>query len=510
MSVQELNRVHRRYIRLSNHFKSAWTFHQFLQGLRKVFPDLASLSPQQPADFQTVYGDLKQVSQNLAETTIDTVTEQLDAVERRLAPLVESLLAIDDGVSPALLRQFFQRVKNYDDNILSQLVKLYLYSHDSTWNLQRLDKSDYLVTKLAEEYHEGQDAYILRDQTTVRELGQGLWAALAIDAPPETELEPRREQIAVLRNEIDMVDTLDRLHTDQIVPRYRDLKHALGSLYFEPHMLREILTTNLALKNHVHRLYRRDEQRIVAEYQQIFELERDVPVDVQLGEELGAFREAVERFEEQLKGDEIKLEDLALLRGKVRSLMPKLQPDTGPHSPMVKPAELREEHEDAEVSFHGGASEEIEYVAPQVDEIVAALDNTNPTVDPRKVALQPEVFSLGVGKREIIAYRRLFGDGECDRELESFVLRASGLRVRIEREVEEIKGLLDESAVNREAPIFHTARTTCAHADLAWRRFEHWTERAVLVADGGEARELQRLKMIFLRAYCGLWLMVYR
>jgi hypothetical protein len=115
----DLSRVHRRYIRVSNYFKSAWTFHQFLQGLQKVFADGGVRD--YPADFQPIYGDLKQIAN------------------------------IDDTIAPSLLRQFFQRVKNYDDNILTQLVKFYLYSHSGrSWNLQRLDKLDFLNTKFAE------------------------------------------------------------------------------------------------------------------------------------------------------------------------------------------------------------------------------------------------------------------------------------------------------------------------------------------------------------------------
>ena len=105
MSTQDLNRVHRRYIIVSNTFKSAWTFHQFIQGLRKVFPEVPI--SQEPADFQSVYGDLKQVSENLSETSVGTASAQLEEVETRLLPLIQQLLIVDSGVSPALLRQLY-------------------------------------------------------------------------------------------------------------------------------------------------------------------------------------------------------------------------------------------------------------------------------------------------------------------------------------------------------------------------------------------------------------------
>ena len=121
MSVQELNRVHHRYIRISNFFKSAWTFHQFIQGMQKVFPDLEITH--YPDAFQGIYGRLKEISQKLSETTVQATNAELDRVKEQLAPMIQGMLSSDDSLSPALLRLFFQRVKNYDDNILSQLVR---------------------------------------------------------------------------------------------------------------------------------------------------------------------------------------------------------------------------------------------------------------------------------------------------------------------------------------------------------------------------------------------------
>ncbi|MEM6797173.1 MAG: hypothetical protein AAF725_24590, partial [Acidobacteriota bacterium] len=344
MSVQELNRVHRRYIRVSNHFKAAWTFHQFVQGLRKAFPEIGP--PNYPADFQQVYGELKKVTQNLSETAAEVATQQLTQVEQGLAPLVQSLLAADDVVSPELLRQFFQRVKNYDDNILSQLIKFYLYSQDSPdWNFHRLDKADFLITKLTERYVDGQDTYTLRDQTFLREMNQGLWAALDSAPTPETELAEIRQRLSAVRRDIAAAESIEFLHEKSVVQGFRDFKHSLGERFFEPKVMPEILATNLTLKNHIQRLYKRDEQRIVAEYQEVFELERDVPIDMQLGEELDEFREAVDRFEKQLQGDDLKLKEIAALRERVRSLVPRLRPHTDSAdetNPVVPAREARE------------------------------------------------------------------------------------------------------------------------------------------------------------------------
>ena len=510
MSVQELNRVHRRYIRTSNHFKSGWTFHQFVQGLRKTFPEIGPSN--YSADFQSVYGDLKQVSQNLAETTAELANRQLDQVERGLAPMIQALLAADDAVSPSLLRQFFQRVKNYDDNILTQLVKFYLFSQDGPlWSFERLDKSDFLCTKLLSEFHDSKDAFVLRDQTFVRETAQGLWVALDAAPSPETDLAEHVQALRDAQARMLEADSIDFLHDRRIVQSYRDLKHSLGHKFFEPRLLPEILNTNLALKNHIHRLYKRDEQRIIAEYQQVFELERDVPIDVQLGEELDDFRKAVERFEKQLEGDSIRLTEIAGLRAKVRSLVPKLSPDDESGKfPVVEPPEAREMRGEQESPLPASVDADGELIEQYLQEIIAALEDTNPTTDAKRVALQPEIFSLGVSPREIKAFRRLFGGANCNRDVEQFLLQAAALRARIEHDVEEIKGILDDTAVTQDAPIFQSARRTCTSGDRFLRRFEHFIHELLLAGDVKEARSILRLKMRMMRAYSGLWLMVYR
>ncbi|NJL28746.1 MAG: hypothetical protein HC897_13065 [Thermoanaerobaculia bacterium] len=517
MSVEQLNQVHRRYVVLSNAFKSAWTFHQFMQGLQKVF---AEQGPQAyTADFQGVYNRLKEVSGHLTEATAGAIATSLDGIEKDLDKLTAILLGADVQVSPGLLRQFFQRVKNYDDNILTQLVKFYLVSGGGdAWPFDRIDKADFLITKLCEEVRDGTDLLGLRDRTHLREVTIGFWSTLGSPALPEEEVSGVCETLEALRREVGSIESIDQLHEHDLVQRYRDLKHGLGSRFFEPRILQTVVETNLVVKNRIHELYRREEQRIVAEYQQIFELEREVPLDVQLSEELAEFRQAVERFEQQLQGSNLRLDELARLREKVRGLIPKLRPPSDHlDTPIVQPKEVREYLEESGVSRRGAPRttssliiSEDEEISEQQQLIIRTLDDTNPTLDPKRITLEREVFELGLEVREVVAYRRLFGGVTCDRELEDHILRAAALRLRIEQEVEQIKSILDDTAVTRDAPIFTQARRTTRLGDLFLRRFEHRLEQAVLGGDGAEAKALQMLKMRLMRAYSGLWLMVHR
>ena len=120
-TVQELSALHRRYADVSHRFRAGWTFHQFLQSINKSL--LQRMEDPYSADFQDLYAGLKEISQSLHASESDRIRNRLEGIERRLADLMEALDAEDTRVTPDLLRQFFRRVRSYDEKILTQLVK---------------------------------------------------------------------------------------------------------------------------------------------------------------------------------------------------------------------------------------------------------------------------------------------------------------------------------------------------------------------------------------------------
>ena len=150
MSVQEIGAIHARYVDLSSRFKAGWTYHQFLQGLQNLSVDLDLGKTR--VDFQVVYGALKALARTYERRLGQAGDAELEFVSRQLATQIEALAAVDARVSPSLLRQFFDRVKNQDEKVLGQMVRFYLYlTKDGVWPGDRLDKVDFLITKLAEE-----------------------------------------------------------------------------------------------------------------------------------------------------------------------------------------------------------------------------------------------------------------------------------------------------------------------------------------------------------------------
>ena len=177
MTVEELSSLHQRYVELSNRFKSAWTFHQFLQGLHKLLMDGELV--QYSAEFQTVYGLLKEVSQNLNASSVERVRNELEMVERRLQELNRWLLQEDTRVSPSLLRLFFQKVRNFNENIVLQLVKFYLFAYYGIeWTQDHNDKVDFLLTRVSEEAQGPQGPWVLRSRSQTRQTFAVLWQIL--------------------------------------------------------------------------------------------------------------------------------------------------------------------------------------------------------------------------------------------------------------------------------------------------------------------------------------------
>jgi hypothetical protein len=511
-TVQELSVLHRRYADLSHRFRAGWTFHQFLHSLGKSLLQRAEDS--HSAAFQELYAELKEISQNLNAES-DRIRSRFDAIDRRLTELMAALDEEDTKLTPDLMRQFFRRMKTYDDKILTQLVKFYIYiQRGGPWPPDRLDKTDFLLARLSEHEDDRTGEMTLSDTPRLTEIFHGLWAMLGAETPEREVVEMYRRQIDSIRGDISRVDTIDRLNEAGLVRSFRDLKHDLGALYFHPDLLISIQDTNLAFKSRIEKIYRQEERRIVAEYQRVFELEREAPVDRELDVELADFRQEIERFESKLQSQEFKLEDIAQIRQRVRELLPRL---------------TATEHTNAELRLHqvplstgehllNAAAEATAASLPQNEELIGepyrrvidALRDVNPELAPERVVLNPEIFPLRLEPREVTAYRRLFGRKPCDRDLEQLLLEAAALRLRVNEEAHEITGILDETSVTGESPIYARARLIARLADAYLWRFSHVLSQAALGADLAEIRQLEVLRMRLMRDYSGLWLLVWK
>lgn len=494
MTVQDLPSLHRRYVDLAGRFKAAWTFHQFLQGLQKFFAEIAI--PQYPTDLAEIHATLKHVSESLTHSDPAAVAPELERASRQLDQTVAVLAAADTRVTPPLLRQFFERVKSYDDQILAQMVRFYLtIAAEEGLAGDRLDKVDFLITKLAEETDRVSGGAVLRDRARLRPIFEGFWAGLEGLSPDMAWIEDRKLEIAAARREVQTISDIDAFSSSQVGPRYREVKRLLGRYLFYPDVLLAVAETNLAFKNKVRQNFHEEEKRILDESQEILSSAERQPGGSDKPD-LSQLRQAYQQVEQKQKVDNLKIEDVAFLRRQIEEIRPRLA-----HGGAVaRPG-----------SEHAGDDEGIdEALKPHFREMVAALESIDNQATDREAALSRDVFHLRLEGREVLAYRRIFVAPEGDRSFERLLLEAASLRQCIASQAAEISEILDDTLVTRDAPVFEKSRRTTRLAESFIARFAQMVDEAVRDGSFGEAQQLQLLRMRLLRDYSGLWLLVNR
>lgn len=513
MSVQEVDALHRRYVALSHRFRAAWVHHQLVQSLRKVFPDVAG--SQHAGDFQLLHTALKEVSEGLGSADPQRVNGRLDQIETRLSELAGRLVGEDTRVPPERLRQFFQRYQKHDEKILVQLARFYAHACTTEgWHPDRLDKIDFLLTRVGQSESEDSGRYHLTERKRMQEILHSLWSSSG-DAEVDLALrEERLREVEAIRAELQAVSSLDDLNERGLLERFRQLKHGLGRLLVEPELGLSVLETNLAFKNLVHRLHRQEERRIVDDYQQIFELEGEVRLDGQLEEDLQDFRREIEQFESNLQNDGLRLSDLARIRGQVNSLLPRLRSAAQPEGEIPVPDTGEIQVEETEVTTReiitgsGGAAA---LVADELAEIDGTLGDVPGSISgsARSVCLHPDVYPLRLEPREVVAWRRV-RENRDGNGYEQFLLETAAVRLRMTRHVQEIQELLDETVRSADAPVYQESRRTLKVADRCQHGLQHRMEQHLLEGKPNEARLLMILRMRLLRELSGLWLLAYK
>lgn len=503
MAVEELGELHHRYVDVSQRFRAAWVFHQFLQSLGKLSgregpPPLAG-------PFQELYADLKECAQELSATSAGRLGPRLAAVDRELAGLTATLRAEDTRWPPGDLRRFFRRYKNYDGKVLVQLVRFYLLAEPpDAWSEDRKDKVDFLATRLEEE-ERGNGLERADD------LFAGLWQALGAPRVPEERVDGVLRALADIRGELASVGSLDDLDRREALRTYREFKHSLGALFFEPRVLSSVLATNLAFRDVVAALYAREEKRITEEYQRVLDLGRDGEVPADLDGELDRFHQEVERFERNLERDELRLDELARLRRRVRALVPRLTPAEADET-VEQPA--------ARATTNGGPSPPEPALPPPSDllaepyrRLLEALGSVTLGTPAEAIVHSADLFPFQLEAREVTAYRRLLETpggpegvgGGGDAAVERFLLEAAALRVALADEA--------QAAGSSEGRVEGVDRARLARlaalADTYLRRFGHHEEQALLAARTADARAFAYLRVRLTQPWSEVWLLAH-
>lgn len=496
--ADEVNPVNQLYRELSTRYKAGWTFHRFILGLRKFFgnQDLDDRTK----DFQSLYHGLRELSLRLNDLDIPPVVRQLDEARRKLEGLIGSLDQQDEKIPPSLVRLFFQRVKTRDERILIELVRFYLEAQNGRdWRPERVDKVDYLLSRLGEATADLEDG-------GGRERLRRVLGGISKHMPNSGSSDPqkvanRMKLIQAVRNEIEQVETFEALTERDLVAHYRSLKHSLGGLLVEASILPMVVSTNMAVSARVDELTEKAQEKIFEDYERVSDLEKQGLLGRDLAESVSKLHNQVGSFKKQIERGTLRIDAIAEIQGSVQDIFGRIAFD--------ETADLQEELAKSEVLtaehvLRTGVERDM--LGALFEDLVEALRETYRGSGQAR-GLDSRLLEYRLEPREIEAFARLSSGAECDASLELLLLTASSLRRKIRLLVEKLRNDgVEASPAERKAALADASR--CLRlGDLYLRRFGHFLEMGLVDQEVPRIRELQISKMHLMREYSGLWLL---
>src|SRR5438105_4268597 len=329
MSVAEIGLLHGRYVRLTDRFKSMWTYHQFASG---VFKSLLGTPLPYSVDFQNTYERIKSASATLNAAQTQEASAALGLCELALDRAAIQLLRADDQVSASVLRRFFEKLKRQDETIIQFLIKFYLYADAVEGD--RRDKLDFLFTRIGEDFVSNRGEYWSRDSLEFRERIIALVSLLRIIDAPQEEVVRLIRAIRAIRDDIQSAEAFEELTERNLLKNARLFKHRLGDLYFHPDILLAILELNVATKNKFLRLYHDEERRIVDDAQKLMDhgpaIERNFgDSNPELLEEIARFRDFKQRFDASRATSNVKHDVITHLKHSIGNILSQLDRGLG-------------------------------------------------------------------------------------------------------------------------------------------------------------------------------------
>ena len=509
MTVAEISVLHGRYVRLTDRFKSMWTYHQFASG---AFKNFLKVPLPYKIDFQNTFDRMKVASTTLNAAQAGEAAAALGLCELALDRAAAELLRADEKVTASLLRRFFEKLKRHDEAIVNQLIKFYLYTQSIDG--EHRDKLDFLFTRIGEEFSTDRGEYDSRDSLEFRERIIALVSLMRMPDAPQQEVVRLIRAVHTIRDDIRGARAFEELTEKNLLANARVFKHRLGHLYFHPDILLAIIELNVAAKNKFMRLYADDEHRIVDDATRLVAhgeaIERNFGgKNPDLMQEIARFREFKERFDAARADCNIKHDVITRLKQSMTTILGQLDHALGVEDTRDLPPTFFADLERAEtIRTKLGCDAALE---PFVNRIVEAIDPLEPEASTEEIGDTTAVRELRLEPWEIDACRALFHQRPCGDDEQLCILFVTGAAVRM-RVDEEAKSLAAARAtgIAPDDVLLTRAHNSldCAKAiDEAFARFLH---DAVYGSKPEVLHELYRSRFRLLRAFSGLWLIYDR
>ncbi len=504
MSVEEISALHNRFVRLSDKFKSIWTYHQFAQG---VFKNLIEHKLPYNIDFQSVYQPLKQAQPLIQSARPDSARDLLNAAQRDLEKVIHQMMPADQFISASVMRRFFERLDRQDDKIIFYLIKFYLFIE--TIEDDQVDKLDFLFTRIAEDYIQEREEYAPRDSLALRQTFQSLLSVREVEQPAQDDLMRVISKLSDLKDEIDHVEKFDDLSDRNMVGRLREMKRTAGEAFFHPDVLLAIVQANISMKNRSRVLFSQEEALILKNAQRLLENDRNIKEgfaasDPSISAELERFREFKQKFDESRATSNLKFDALTRLKESMKKLLGDFDKQEVPDVDQVEPAiEQAERMHQVERVFGDDP-----LLNDHLIQIVEALAPWAERVGPAGRLAEEVVSDLRLEKWEAEAWFRLSRNEQSEdllNERDRLYVRAAALRARISVEAKELSQRMD--GVRMEQNFLIHVKSTLSAAERFDGAFGSMIQAVGHRWRPEDLRRLHRSRIRLFREFSGLWLL---
>jgi hypothetical protein len=479
------------YIRLSERFKSLWTFQQFLRGVQKAF---FSTEPGTKLHFGSFYDDLRAAGDLVHEQTSPASAKQIQNLTKRVDGFTAELREADRKISPSFVRRFFERVQPQDEKTALHLLRFYFSQPDNDADV--VDKINFLATVAAAASSDPASS-AARPENELRRIFEIVTAGTVWTRPSDREATAIAYVVNEIAGRVARSQSFEELTSRGLIEEFRSLKRRTGESLAHPEVLYAVAVGNLTTRAAFSRFYRSEEKMLTKATSRIDDLERELrrgSADDALPDELRRFQELRDRYRRGALDSNVRAQDIIQLKSAIGDVLQKFDrkpADTAETDavPTAGKAEIGDPSEDA-------------FWRPFVGRLIAAVEIAESGHAPAPSGTGQG--DLDLDPWELQAVRRaISSDGEPANDRDCTLLRAVALRVKAEEEAGLLRGVADGPSA---LELLRQARTSIGHATELDSRL---SQIARVAHDGGlreHERAWSRTRFRLVRAIAELWL----
>ena len=531
-SIVDLKTLHDAYTRLTEKFKTFWTFHQFLQGVHKTFFGDA---PGYQIDFQGLYDEIRAITTIMNVQPPPVVIDQINQLDGRLDVIYRTLSGDDEKIAASWVRRFFEKVRTEDEKLLLAILRFYFHARQVS--PEALDKMDFLLTLVGARRSLDDGRYLPRFPQELTKLFSSLLSHVRRVPAPAAELTAAVKALGLIRRDIDACERFEELTEKKILDSLRTVKHRLGPAFYDGNVLSAILDANLAAKNRFQTLYRNEEKRIFESSQQLIDLERELSrrpelADAELQEDFRRFRQFKDEFDRKRGEGEIRHAQVTRLAESIDQLMARLEAageSVGEAIPDALPVPEDEDLSEAKETVSGYFPGRETVAAPPepekpvrampavaadallkeaVSKILYSVDMLQTGAGSGQAAYGTSLSRLRLEPWEVRASRRVQAqEGSPGSEAalgDVLFLEGAALRLKIDELAQIMKPPATDAG---RAGLLEEAAECLVRAQDLDRRFRQSLEAVGTAGPAERLNELTRSRFRLLRAFSGLWLL---